>query len=265
MKWFSFLLMISIFACKSNQQEVVKPKYVSFKFNKDSIFVYVKSPVITKTFLKLSNVEEDSIINFEPFEKKLILKIRDSLLDTLQILKKYNPKLKYGSYPFKKYDTTYNYSLPFAKGKRYKIMQGHFGKFSHYSDLSKYAIDFRMNIGQEICAMRAGVVVDVKEDSDKGGRSRKYINDGNYILIYHKDGTFSEYVHLKKDGAIVEKNDTVKKGQIIGYSGNTGFSTAPHLHFAVYKPTLNGVVSIPYILDSIPSRKYLKGMFAVNN
>jgi murein DD-endopeptidase MepM/ murein hydrolase activator NlpD len=72
-------------------------------------------------------------------------------------------------------------------------------------------------------------------------------------------------VHLKKKGVLVSKNDTVKKGQVIGYSGNTGMSTEAHLHFAVYKPTKNGLVSIPYILDSIPTEKYKKGKFAFYN
>ena len=85
------------------------------------------------------------------------------------------------------------------------------------------------------------------------------------ILVYHSDGTFAQYAHFKKNGVLVKVGDTVKKEQIIGYSGNTGMSTEPHLHFAVYKPTINGLVSIRYILDSIPTKKYTKGKYANHN
>lgn len=67
-----------------------------------------------------------------------------------------------------------------------------------------------MNVGQTICAMRDGVVVAIKQDSNKGGRSKKYLNDGNYVMLYHKDGLFTQYVHLKKDGVIVKKGASLE-------------------------------------------------------
>ena len=85
-----------------------------------------------------------------------------------------------------------------------------------------------MNVGQTVCAMRDGIVVGVKQDSNRGGRNKKYYNDANYILIYYEDGAFTQYVHLKYKGSLVKIVDKVKKGQPIGYSGNTGFSTDPH-------------------------------------
>jgi hypothetical protein len=85
------------------------------------------------------------------------------------------------------------------------------------------------------------------------------------IIVFHNDGTFSQYAHFKKDGIVVKEGDTLKKGQLIGYSGNTGQSTEPHLHFVVYKPTHNGLESIPFKLDSIPSSRYQTGKYASNN
>ena len=84
-------------------------------------------------------------------------------------------------------------------------------------------------------------------------------------MLYHNDGLFTQYVHLKMDGVIVKLGDSVKKHQPIAYSGNTGMSTEPHLHFGVFKATPKTFVSIPFILDSIPTKKYTKGKFALKN
>ena len=55
----------------------------------------------------------------------------------------------------------------------------------------------------------------------------------NYVTIGHDDGSQAVYVHLQMNGALVELGDWVTTGEVIGLSGNTGFSTGPHLHFKV--------------------------------
>ncbi|MEO1516340.1 MAG: M23 family metallopeptidase [Bacteroidota bacterium] len=130
-----------------------------------------------------------------------------------------------------KHNDRQTYLLPYQPGDQYIVSQGHNGKFSHKGI---YAIDFQMPIGTTICAARAGVVVEVKENSNKGCRSSSCKNLSNNILIYHDDGTFSYYGHLKYKGVIVEPGQKVKAGQPIGKSGNTGWSSGPHLHFEVH-------------------------------
>ena len=258
-----FFLSISIYCQEKNS----KPSFISFESKNDSLHVIAQNPMLCPTFLVISDLtlNKDSIINFEPKEKKHLFGYQNVEMDTIRLLNKYKFRMLYGSHPPKKLDSTVNYGLPFSKGKRYKIIQGHFGKFSHRKPFSRYAIDFKMNIGQTVCAMRDGIVVSVKQDSNKGGRDKKYYNDANYILLYHEDGAFTQYVHLKHKGVLVKIGDKVKKGQPIGYSGNTGFSTGPHLHFGVFKPTLDGFVSVPYLLNSIPSKRYIKGKYALND
>jgi len=78
------------------------------------------------------------------------------------------------------------------------------------------------------------VVIRVKEDSNKGGWNRKYRPFGNNIVIQHADSSRAGYWHLQKDGALVNAGDTVKKGQLIGLSGRTGYAFFPHLHFVVW-------------------------------
>jgi len=87
--------------------------------------------------------------------------------------------------------------------------------------------------GTKICAAREGVVIAAREDSDKGGLKTENLSDGNYISIQHADGSVAHYWHLKKNGVLVNVGDSIKAGQLIGMSGNTGYSAFPHLHFEV--------------------------------
>ena len=128
-------------------------------------------------------------------------------------------------------DTSYVYALPYEKGRTFLIVQGYFGVFSHQE---RAALDFKMKRGTKICAAREGVVVRVKEDSDKGGLNKKYRSDGNNIVIQHSDRSRAGYWHLQKDGALVNVGDSIKKGQVIALSGKTGYAATPHLHFLVW-------------------------------
>lgn len=128
-------------------------------------------------------------------------------------------------------DNSFTYSLPFAKGSKFLLIQAYNSRMSHKNEIS---LDFKMKKGSKICAVRAGVVTAVKEDSDEGGLKDDYLSKGNHIIITHNDGSQAMYWHLQKDGALVNEGDTVLQGQHIGYSGNTGYTAFPHLHFQVY-------------------------------
>ena len=137
-------------------------------------------------------------------------------------------------------------NFPFSKGKSYRIIQGYNGKTSHKGSYSRYAIDFNLDLGDTICAAEDGVVVGVIKDYDIGGKDRKYRPFANYITVYHYDsGIFTQYVHLLYQGSLVEIGDSLKVGQPLGLSGNTGFTFGPHLHFNVLIPTSNSMKSIP--------------------
>ncbi len=128
----------------------------------------------------------------------------------------------------------YAYTIPYKEGESYSIGQAYGGKFSHFMDGKTYAVDFTMKEGTPVCAARDGVVIFIKDDSDKHGKTMKYIDYGNYITIYHSDGTMADYFHIKKNGSKVKEGDRVEAGQVIALSGNTGWSSGPHLHFQVY-------------------------------
>jgi Peptidase family M23 len=123
------------------------------------------------------------------------------------------------------------YHLPFVKGSRFLLIQAYNSSMSHRNEIS---LDFKMKQGSKICAARAGIVTAVKEDSDVGGLNNEYLSQGNHVIIRHSDGSTAMYWHLQKDGVLVNEGDTVEQGRHIGYSGNTGYSAFPHLHFQVY-------------------------------
>jgi murein DD-endopeptidase MepM/ murein hydrolase activator NlpD len=137
----------------------------------------------------------------------------------------------FGSSSVTNYVDTYVYDLPYKKGESYTIVQGYGGLFSHKH---KAALDFNMPVGTPIHAAREGVVYAFKDNSNEGGPFSKYDGKANYIIIKHSDGSFGCYLHLQQNGVVIKKG-TVQKGDLIGYSGNTGFSLRPHLHFAVKK------------------------------
>ncbi len=85
-------------------------------------------------------------------------------------------------------------------------------------------IDFRASIGTPIFAAEDGEVMAVGDN----GR----VQYGKFILIKHNNNLATLYAHLS--GQIVQKGVNVKRGQIIGYSGRTGYATGPHLHLGVY-------------------------------
>lgn len=128
-------------------------------------------------------------------------------------------------------DKSHVYSLPFAKGDRFLLVQAYNSKMSHTNEIS---LDFKMKKGSKVCAARGGVVTAIKEDSDEGGLKDDYLSKGNHIIIKHNDGSEAMYWHLQKEGVLVNAGDTVLQGAFIGYSGNTGYTAFPHLHFQVY-------------------------------
>jgi murein DD-endopeptidase MepM/ murein hydrolase activator NlpD len=141
-----------------------------------------------------------------------------------------------------RHDNSYVYLLPYQSSRPHMLMQGYFGKFSH---ANTHALDFEMPTGTKVVAAREGMVVQVKEDSNEGGTAAGYLQKGNYVMIYHTDGTFASYFHLQQDGALVTVGQVVTRGELIGLSGNTGLSSAPHLHFEVLLPSKEGKQTVP--------------------
>lgn len=129
-----------------------------------------------------------------------------------------------------KNDSSYVYRLPYEDGKSIFLVQAYNSNMSHKNELS---LDFKMKPGTKIHAARTGIVIAIKEDSDEGGLKDEYFSKGNHIIVQHIDGSKAMYWHLRQNGVLPNTGDTVQCGQLIGYSGNTGYTAFPHLHFQV--------------------------------
>lgn len=106
-----------------------------------------------------------------------------------------------------------------------------------HQDNLKHSVDFIIDEDLQIFAAADGVVVDLQTGFETGGEGKEFDELGNYIEIRHDNDEYSMYEHLRKDGAVVKLGDNVKRGQIIGYTGATGWLAhlGPHLHFMVGK------------------------------
>ena len=97
-----------------------------------------------------------------------------------------------------------------------------------YSSGTHNGIDFRASLGTPVKAVLSGVVQGIgNTDQQKGCYSY-----GKWVLIKHSNGLSSLYGHL--DLIKVSPGQSVATGEVIGYSGQTGYATGPHLHLTIY-------------------------------
>jgi len=129
------------------------------------------------------------------------------------------------------------YSAPFGGSEPRQIIGG-YGSPTHL-EANFYALDFAMPEGTPVLAARSGIVVEVQDGFTKGGLRPELIQRANLVAVAHSDGTLASYGHLRA-GIEVAEGDTVSTGQLLGYSGSTGFSGQPHLHFHVGKRLMGG-------------------------
>ncbi|SDZ65619.1 Murein DD-endopeptidase MepM and murein hydrolase activator NlpD, contain LysM domain [Evansella caseinilytica] len=173
-----------------------------------------------------------------------------------------------------------SYALPFASNNGISISQGFNGQgfpkenITHRG-VNRYAVDFPMTNNTPVLAARNGRVFRVKQDSDVvGGRNKHDIGKANYIIIEHNDGTYSRYGHLIRGGARVQIGQLVRAGDHIGCSGNSGYSSDPHLHFEVlqrnfdlrkidWKPNVAGMPVPNY--ERAMSHETIEWGFSVDN
>lgn len=199
---------------------------------------YEYCPVSIKFDFELNNLTSSSgnhkvFITNAKSKRNLITTLKPEKNGTYEV--SYKTKSNYSSY-LSIVDTSYVYNLPFKAKSQFNISQGYFGKRTH---IRERALDFSLPIGTDIYATREGVVIDVVDYNTKTCYNKDCSKYNNKILIYHNDGSFSEYVHIDTNTAKVKIGEKVLKGQLIAKSGNIGWSSGPHLHFSVFQQILD--------------------------
>jgi murein DD-endopeptidase MepM/ murein hydrolase activator NlpD len=132
------------------------------------------------------------------------------------------------------HDDGYLYRLPYGDDVSFPIIQGYGAKLSHRG-VERFTLDFGMPLGTAVHAARGGVVVLVEDSHDSGCAREECGRYANFVVVLHSDGTTGEYFHLERGSVRVRVGQRVERGEWLARSGNTGFSTAPHLHFGVYR------------------------------
>lgn len=135
----------------------------------------------------------------------------------------------------------YLYTPPFQTGKRFLIVQGFNGELSHQAALSRYAVDLAMPEGEVVCAARAGIVIRLNRNGDE--------RVSQFVHIEHDDKTVGDYQHLQVGSIRVSIGQEVVQGECFAKVGTTGYSTGPHLHFAVLRQQgfpFFALVSLPF-------------------
>lgn len=158
-------------------------------------------------------------------------KVEDYVVAKLFIINKPTSKINWNNTQYFMGDITavhndsYVYTLPYQKGASFEANKSDDGN----------VLKFDMQEGTAVRAARNGKVLITRSDSETGCPVVDCASFANYIIILHDDGTMAAYSHLMSNGVNVKPGDQVKAGQSIGRSGNTGWSSAPHLQFEVFK------------------------------
>jgi murein DD-endopeptidase MepM/ murein hydrolase activator NlpD len=141
----------------------------------------------------------------------------------------------------------YVYRLPFLAGKTFSVLQGFHGVFSHRGS-NEYAVDFDCPVATQVVAARPGTVIAANAAAMGSGTTPDFLEykRTNFVLVLHDDGTLGEYMHLAPSGVRVAVGQRVDRGDELALSGNTGYSSTPHLHFQVMTAATDGVSALSF-------------------
>lgn len=186
---------------------------------------YANSEIITETSTKLDQLTKQLYLQSKSFDEIIDLtKNKLSMLASIPAIQPVSNK------DLSRMASGYGYRIH----PIYKTRKLHTG------------MDFSAKTGTEIYATGNGVIAKVR-------RSKK--GYGNHVVINHGYGYKTLYAHMSR--YTVKKGQVIKRGEIIGYVGNTGTSVAPHLHYEVHK---NGkkINPVNFYYNDLSSDEYSK-------
>jgi murein DD-endopeptidase MepM/ murein hydrolase activator NlpD len=141
------------------------------------------------------------------------------------------------------------YRAPFAIAQSFVVSQAPPLAITHRDPGSRDAIDIEMPVGTAVHAAREGLVINVAHRFFRGGLDTAISDEANFVQVLHDDGTTAIYAHLQMDTIRVRPGQRVERGEYIANSGNTGFSSGPHLHFVVSRNAGFRSESVPVVFE----------------
>lgn len=153
------------------------------------------------------------------------------------------------------HDESVTYAWPFPPSATARLSQAPGGP-THRDVFSRFAIDLSVPEGTPVLAARAGVVVFLESRYFESGLDQdKYLTRSNQVRILHDDGSMGSYGHLYPDSIDLEPGQRVEVGEKIGLSGNTGYSSGPHLHFVVLVHRDMTMHAVPFRMQGLELRQ----------
>ncbi len=166
----------------------------------------------------------------------------------MKIETKYEERELVPGAPFDTVPEDLDYYPPFARGETFPISQGIDDDQTHADPANRYAVDIVMPLDTPVLAARGGIVMETEaRHSDNGRKDLRLLDEANFVRVLHEDGTMAIYAHLQQYSVRVEPGMKIPAGHWIGNSGNSGYSSGPHLHFVVQ-------MNIGMALESLPLR-----------
>ncbi len=231
---------------------------VSSESSGAGIRLIARNPLHVPVELELRFTELEGFEYPHPDQVLKWLLAPQSRLDLLELAKlgdgavpvaRYRFDYRYGE-PGAQHQPSRPYRVPVAISNEFTVTQAFPDVVTHTTEDSRHAVDIAMPIGTDVFAAREGIVFDVSADNFRSGLDPG--RDGpaaNVVQVLHDDGTYAVYAHLNWNSIRVRPGDRVVRGQYIADSGNTGFSSGPHLHFVVLRNAGMETVSVPVAFE----------------
>ena len=138
------------------------------------------------------------------------------------------------------------YAFPLPAAAQWRLTQGFGGRASHRDVANFHALDLAAPQGTPVLAAREGVVMQVIDHFHEGGTDTALLERGNLVRVLHADGSMGLYAHIATGSARVRPGEAVRAGDTLAAVGSVGWSTAPHLHFAVQINDGRELLSLPF-------------------
>ena len=221
-------------------------------------------------FLKTELADQKKIVDQNTKEKKKILaETKNNETNYQKLLADRLAKKKIFEDELRNYESQLKYILDASKLPGGRVLTWpldniyitqYFGKTEAgkrlYANGTHNGVDFRASVGTPVKAMADGIIAGTNDtDLQCSG-----VSFGKLILIKYDNGLASTYGHLSL--IKVSVGDRVLRGQIVGYSGNTGYSTGPHLHVSIYAKDAVEMKTLPS--KSCPGKSLTQPIAPIN-